>query len=354
MVAEEVFGALPLDERIGYQATVEHLKILLVKERDLYPLCKDYLASTNADHGFINEKVDLVSESWRRKLCEWSFEVVDHFNFDREVVSFALDYLDRFVAFKTFEDFQGPMPKREFQLLAVTSLYTAIKVHGETDEKEGPRRKLRIAAFVELSRGFFSIETIEKMERELLEVLKWKVNPPTSLRFTSSLLRLCPKWTDEEHSTPYAHVMGGLLDVSRYLTELSVCVSIFSFTYKTSVMSFASILCAIEALQTPLPISTEKRDEFFRNVAAATGLTPDDPDVKHSFAKLKELCPSLYQEETTDGSVSPVCVVGMSNMQFQEQESPRSHLKRNRSANAADDQPSQHRPMPLAQRYNEI
>ena len=149
------------------ESSMEHLKILLRMEAANYPLCKDYLSTLR--HSDVDAS-DRVSEAWRRKLCEWCFEVVDHFNFDREVVSYALDFLDRSVAIKT-EINKAALPKREFQLMAVTSLYTAIKLHGETDEKEGPRRKLRIGAFVELSRGFFAIDVIEIILTDSFEKL---------------------------------------------------------------------------------------------------------------------------------------------------------------------------------------
>ena len=67
-----------------------------------------------------------VEEGWRRKICEWMFEVVDHYKFDREVVSIALYYLDRFVTHKL--NAREVLGRKEFQLLAICCLYTAMKV----------------------------------------------------------------------------------------------------------------------------------------------------------------------------------------------------------------------------------
>ena len=135
---------------------MEHLRALRAQETEHYPTCHDYLQVSNlVPPDQVSER---VNEGWRRKICEWSFEVVDHFNFDREVVSVALHYLDLVVAMKTKADGVAIL-RRDFQLIAVTSLYLAIKLHGETDATEGPRKKLKITAFVELSRGFFDVET---------------------------------------------------------------------------------------------------------------------------------------------------------------------------------------------------
>ncbi|GKY97513.1 hypothetical protein MPSEU_000709500 [Mayamaea pseudoterrestris] len=281
-----------MDERLdfGVDSALAHLQVLLRMEAANYPLCKDYL-STLGDTGV--KASDCVSEAWRRKLCEWCFEVVDHFSFDREVVSYALDFLDRAVAIKT-EATKIALPKRDFQLMAVTSLYTAIKLHGETDEKEGPRRKLRIGAFVELSRGFFAIDVIEESERQILEALQWRVNPPTSLRFMSTMLRVCPKWESTEHQGSSSHVLGGIYDIARYLTELAICTSAVSFSCKTSVISFAAILCAFETIKLPIAVPAEARIGFIQTIASTTCLLPSDPEVARAVGMLKSLCPSMF------------------------------------------------------------
>jgi len=293
-------------------ATTEHLRVLLLQEDLRYPPCKDYLSAVaeykrekNAAGAVavapdavptVDSATDMVSEAWRRKLCEWCFEVVDHFNFDRETVSYALDYLDRVVAVKTDEKREA-LPKREFQLLAVTSLYMAIKIHGEIDEQEGPRRKLRIGAFVELSRGFFSVQVIEDMESKMLAILKWRVNPPTCLRFIAFLLRLCPKWNSRDYPDHNSHaaVMRNLYDVARYLTELSVCVSTFAFQSKPSVTAYGSILCAIEALRSPLP--SDVRAAFLNNMAESANLYPSADNVRRAYSNIKELSPTMFQED---------------------------------------------------------
>lgn len=312
--------------RLVESSTADHLRVLLTQEAEVYAPCKDYLVMIRESSGDPSER---VSEGWRRKLCEWCYEVVDHFGFDREAVSIALNYLDRTVALKAQACPEG-MTKREFQLIAVTSLYVAVKLHGETDSIDGPRRKLRIDAFVELSRGFFKVEVIEAMERQIFLDLNWRVNPPTSLRFTASFLRLLPHWTVDEHSAPHAAVAGSIYDVARYLSELSVCVSDFSFNFKTSTIAYASILCTLEALQETLPLPYDVRVQFLNNISEITGLGPESTEVRQVRDMIRELCPSLFQsseiapaflsrassashihnQETTsgDGKASPVCV----------------------------------------------
>jgi hypothetical protein len=135
---------------------VDRIAVMLRKENTHYVPCFDYL-SINKTSQASNE---FVNEGWRRKVCEWSFEVVDHYGFDREVASIAVNYLDRMIAHTT-KTTKKSMPKREFQLVAVASLYLAIKLHGESNVEGGPWY-LRIDAWVEIGRGMFTVEDIER------------------------------------------------------------------------------------------------------------------------------------------------------------------------------------------------
>jgi len=285
------------------QIIVDHIAVMLKQESAQYAPCFDYL-SVNRDSQTNNEH---VNESWRRKICEWSFEVVDHFGFDREVVSIALNYLDRVIAHTT-ETTKACVPRKEFQLVAVTSLYLAIKLHGETDAVEGAPRKLRINAFVELSRGMFTIETLETMERAILSNLEWHVNPPTTVCFVASLLRLLPESWDGQ--SLHASVASSIFEMARYLTELSVCVSSFSFQFKSSEISYAAILCAIDALRESVPLPYGARIAFLNSVAESTSLTPGTDNIRRACGMIMELCPSLFtQPEEPAGSISRSCSI---------------------------------------------
>jgi hypothetical protein len=175
-------------------------------------------------------------------------------------------------------------------------LYLAIKVHGEVSQ--GTRRKLGINVFVELGRKYFTSEEIVAMEIKILGALEWKVNPPTCQRWLLPLLDLCPSW---HHPDPHHHssVIGGIYDVARYLTELSVCVSTFSFTLPFSATALAAILCAMEAVCAKLPLPSEVRGRFLLAVETCTGLTVLDGRVTRAYHLLKRLCPSLFV--ATDG-----------------------------------------------------
>jgi Cyclin, N-terminal domain len=194
-------------------------------ESKFYRPSIDYLrpytvpASTSPCHS----KAENVTEVWRQKVCEWCYQVVDHFYFNREVVFIALNYLDRMVAELTNRN--SHVCKTDFRLIAVTSLYMAVKLHGVHSSLDGVRRKLRISSFYELSERHFSIKEIESMERDMLAVFDWHVNPPSPSMYADCLLAVCPKWTVAESNLTCDCVLTSIKDLAIYLTELAGSLS---------------------------------------------------------------------------------------------------------------------------------
>jgi lipoyl(octanoyl) transferase len=94
-----------------------------------------------------------INEFWREKICEWSFQVVDHFNFSREVVCVSIHMLDRFLSTRSVD-------KNTFQLAAMTTLFVSIKL------SEPGRLSMR--SMIELSRGYFKVEQMVAMEMTIL------------------------------------------------------------------------------------------------------------------------------------------------------------------------------------------
>lgn len=151
---------------------LERMEIMFQQEQDAY-LTVDYLAPEfqaklasasdvkmlERDSAKTLEETSLSSSStgindiWREKICEWSYQVIDHFDFSREVVSISIHYLDRFLASRHCN-------KKVFQLAAMTSLFLAIKLY-----EPG---KLSMVSMIELSRGYFQVEQMVAMEMEIL------------------------------------------------------------------------------------------------------------------------------------------------------------------------------------------
>ena len=138
----------------------DHLLALLQREANIYavPLPMRYYPTEFVVEEEDNNKNTATTTTatigpWRKRIASWMFDVVDHFQYDRNVVSIALWYIDRYVGHVLLEEernqrrnggisgnadsgSQQPIKRRQFQLIAVTSLYLAIKVHGELKEND--------------------------------------------------------------------------------------------------------------------------------------------------------------------------------------------------------------------------
>ena len=114
----------------------------------------DEPATSSAYSVGANSSAAGVNDDWRSKICEWSYQVLDHFDYDREIVAVSLNYLDRYLC-------RRPVNKRTFQLVAMTTLYMACKIYDHN--------KLRMSSLIELSRGYFTEEHIAAMEMSVLK-----------------------------------------------------------------------------------------------------------------------------------------------------------------------------------------
>jgi len=209
-----------------------------------------------------------INECWREKICEWAYQVIDHFDFNREVVAVSLSYLDRFLCVRQVN-------KKIFQLAAMTSLYMAIKLYEPST--------LKMSSFIELSRGYFTIEHIIAMEETLLRDLSWYMHPPTALSFVKyqlALFDLCK--IDCCPSTK--HDIG---ELARFLCELSVCDYYF-VTKKPSSVAVAALLTAMDNIdQMRLPQRT--RDQFLSSIRGVARLDINSEEVRQCQYRLDEM-----------------------------------------------------------------
>ncbi|KAI2503763.1 Cyclin [Fragilaria crotonensis] len=147
-----------------------------------------------------------------------TFEVVDHFEFDREVVSIALSYLDRVVSMKTKHSGE-PMHRRDFQLVAVTCLYLAIKLHGKwtrmMDQDANSRSMHLLSSPWSLHSGDLGCEGARNPR-----VVRMESQPRLP---AVSLLRYSVSLTVISTTLLTTLTQLALSTRARYLTELGVC-----------------------------------------------------------------------------------------------------------------------------------
>lgn len=194
-------------------------------------------------------------QDWRSQIAEWFFKVADSLSMSREIVAVAVSYLDRYLS--TLDDPTAALSRRQFQLVCLTCLYVATKLY---DHKILPP-----VSIVNLSRGCFTSQDIEDMERTILDALQWRLSPPTPLTFVKHLLLLLPR---KSVSRPVRRTIS---DVAKYLTELSVIDYAF-VGRKASSVGLAAVLTAMDVATYEFELTAEDRLAFERAVYKFTGL----------------------------------------------------------------------------------
>ena len=180
-----------------------------------------------------------VDESCRENIVEWCFRVIDFFNLDRETVSFAMSYIDRFMAVHFVDRYT-------YKLAATTALLLAIKLHQPN--------KVNLNSVVEdLSRGQFGEEDVVGMELIMLRSLSWKLHPPTPVNYVLRMIALNPSSSKSIQEFD----IEGVKHLAVFFVELSSW-DYFFVTQKQSMIALAAIMNAMECLGLFRPLQCQQ------------------------------------------------------------------------------------------------
>lgn len=217
----------------------------------------------------------------RTKMAQWCYSVVDFCSFNRETVAVAMSYLDRFLLTTAGLPVLGDT--NAFQLAAMTSLYTAVKIH----EPE----IMGVDLVSKLSRGQYTPEQIETMEYTILQGLGWRVNTPTALSFVRKFLELLPQGTLEESIAEAAY------DLSKFQSELAVG-DYNLVPVQASTVAYASIINSLEGLA----VDPSTIENLAYTIAGALRLDIVSPEIRDVQNYLYQ---AISQQSTGEAAVQP-------------------------------------------------
>jgi hypothetical protein len=147
---------------------------------------------------------------------------MDHYDFPRECVSVALNFIDRMVLCCPCTSCQ------DYQLLSVGSVFLAMKLAGNA-------RVLSVGCMAHHIQGRFTKQQIIDMEYKILSTLDWFVHPPTAVDF------LYYYWKELVYAKNSGMVdYQDILDNATFLVEHSVVDSFFA-VQKPSVIAMAAL-----------------------------------------------------------------------------------------------------------------
>ena len=243
----------PSDRR---ESLLDRIAVMRQQEGTVpYKVC-DYFASSDANASSSSSPPAATPDATcRSKMVEWCTQVIDYCEFSRETVAVAMSYVDRYLSaiadgrhIFTAEQRAPLHDRKEYQLLCMSTLYTAVKI----------REPLEMDAelVAELSRGTYAAADISWMEQQLLQILGWRLAGPTGLDFCQHLIELALKHGNGNGKNT-DRIAETMVDLCRCQTELATADYRF-VTLKPSMVAVSAILNAIEALGDAVVAPTER------------------------------------------------------------------------------------------------
>jgi lipoyl(octanoyl) transferase len=238
-----------MNSRSQYEkaAVLDKVHTMKKREESWYSYSK-YLRTAPSGKDMFT-KSDMINirrdTSYRENICHWTFSIIDHFELSRNTVAVSMDIFDRYLA-----TLGNECDASLALLVSLSTLYISIKVH--------EKKKIKLETLSKLSRGQFLPKDIEDMEMQILKTLSWLVHPPTSLDYVSFLLKFLRKSVEMPQRFQ-------IFEVTRYLSELSVCDPFFVDHDKSSV-AFASILNVLEEEVTNGKLDAQHLEHFIGEV----------------------------------------------------------------------------------------
>lgn len=124
-----------------------------------------------------------IKDTSRAFLIEWVIDVHRKFKLQSESLYVGQYIIDKFMSKKSIQ-------KSQLHLLGVTTLLIAAKY----EEIYPPK----IADFLQVSENKFTESMVLKMEREILQVLEFRVTAPSAYRFLQRYRRLNSVMNDDQ------------------------------------------------------------------------------------------------------------------------------------------------------------
>jgi hypothetical protein len=297
---------------------------------ELLTLLKKEIQYSSHNHGSVISGGNCSDITMRHDVCQWNYECVDYFHFDREVVYVSMNFFDRFMAKQPVvlvdPDDQQSMITLRHMLVALASLCVASKIHGPvlTQGDHQPPRKINLTDFCKMSGGSSCpnmLEMLKKMEMLLLTQLQWKLHPPIPTDFLSRYIKILSlllshddRHVNEEDMDDKSSKGWSIFEVARYQLELAVYDHGLCQKIPPSTLAFAAILNAMDSkiVKTKRTVvSALIRRSFIYHLRGVGGgfdhLNVRDDELVNVRLTLKKLCSKtiVLSEVYVDDTANP-------------------------------------------------
>mmetsp|Transcript_25761 Transcript_25761/g.61026 ORF Transcript_25761/g.61026 Transcript_25761/m.61026 type:complete len:455 (-) Transcript_25761:677-2041(-) len=217
---------------------------------------------------------------WRQQIIEWMYTLVKYCKLRHEAAAAATYYLDQAVC-------RGLITTpSDYQLGAMTALYLALKVYDSPS-----MRIVKLSSLVKLGNGDFTEHDIVRMERDLVKILEWRLNPVTANCFLQQYLDVLDDCSS---------IHGLRLDLSTIealaLQSIEAAVARESFlSINRSAVAYAVLLSAVDHVAMSSSSSSSSKliyhlmVSFRQRMIDVVGLDSAGPNVIYALSMLEHV-----------------------------------------------------------------
>jgi hypothetical protein len=248
-------------QKLPIRATaVERIRRMLSAEEKIRS-GSDHVALAEAPYAFQNV-------TWRERVAQWCYDVIDHLELPREVVYIAMNLLDRYIASSLTP---SGLDKEAYEATAITSLFLAIRITGSMD--------IKVPDLLCMSRSSAQAKDIHSTGSDILETLTFSQQILTPTAFVKALMSFLTSSVSTRNSM-------SLFELSSYLVEISVCDQQFCQA-RPQELAFAALFIAMSEQSEAIDRKTVSL--FTHLVQQETGMSPNSPQVASICARLRDL-----------------------------------------------------------------
>jgi len=220
------------------------------------------------------ENKQAINKRCRFIMAKWCFDAADFCNYNEEIVSITMSYLDKFLSSKEIN--VSAQDTHWFQLAVMSSFQIAVKFN--------TTQNINASALLQISNGSYTKEDFMWMEKTILSTLSWFLCPPTTYVFldfiSDCILPTQISTITKDH----------ILKISRKQLKLAITDYCFSLV-DPSLVAFASILNAMEIADDLLPKDIKKKILF--KLSDITGFKYSGQEKDPTLWSIKALLRSL-------------------------------------------------------------
>lgn len=168
-----------------------------------------------------------IDEACRKSIAMWVQQVQKTLSLSPETTWIAMRFFDRYLSSGKGNSREVLSSRSKFQLAAITSFYTAVKIYEPV--------VFGLEMLIKICRGQYTESDIQSMEQDILSALDWRVACHTPLDFARHLLEGLP-----EEVAVSSYASDDLLDACQRHLDYAVTDINFS-CLKPSVLGIASL-----------------------------------------------------------------------------------------------------------------